>query len=427
MKNFERFMEHLTKLISYKTVKADPVGDAPFGEENKKCLNYFLDIAKNMGFKTINYDNYGGEIIFGEGKEIGIIGHLDVVPEGEGWNTPPYTLTKVGDDYFGRGTGDDKAPILMCLYALKELKDSGINPNVKFRLFVGCNEETGWEDYAYMKTKTTFPEYGFSPDGNFPLTYAEKGMYRLTFKLNPLKNFSEFSGGTVINAVCAKASCKATEQGINKQLLKKYNLTLDENMVITSIGKTAHSAHPELGENALNNLFEYILEMGEDVRALVDYLLNDKSSIRKLQNEQGNLTLSANLIESDNLGITIKADMRVPAPLSFEEIKRYLDSFGLNYHITEKHPPFMNEKDGWFANSLINAYIQVTGDKKATPKAMCGSSFARVFEKGYAFGADELYGLQAHMHEENERVNIKAILDGYEIYKRAIINLAKAL
>ncbi len=428
MKDFEQFIYHLSQLISYKTVKTDPVGDAPFGEQTKKCLHCFLDIAKDFGFKTINYDNYGGEVIFGSGREIGIIGHLDVVPEGEvGWNTDPYTLTKIGDDYFGRGTGDDKAPLLLCLYALKEIKDLGIVPNVKFRLIVGCNEETGWEDVKYIKTKTTFPEYGFSPDGNFPLTYAEKGMFRINITLPKMKNFSEFSGGTAVNAVCDKVSCKATEKGINHELLKKYNLTVDQNLVITSIGKTAHSSHPELGVNAMNNLFSYMLEMGEGVKNFVDNVIFDKSGIRTLQNEQGNLTLSPDLISSDDNGVSVVCDMRVPAPLTYEEIKPYLDSFGLILSVTEKHPPFMNEKDGWFATALIDAYKQITGETNARAITMCGSSYARVFEKGYAFGADLLYGFEAHMHEENEHVNERVLKDGYKIYFQALINFAKTL
>ena len=89
--------------------------------ENKKALHYFLNLAKNFGFETKNYDDYAGEIIFGEGEEIGIIGHLDVVPEGEGWNTPPYELTKIDGIYYGRGVSDDKGLTLMNLYALKAL------------------------------------------------------------------------------------------------------------------------------------------------------------------------------------------------------------------------------------------------------------------------------------------------------------------
>ena len=123
MKNFNEFILALEKLISFKSVKESSKKDMPFGEGVYGAYKYFMDLAKDFGFETINYDNYVGEIILGKGEEIGIIGHVDVVPEGAGWNTPPYTLTKVGNTYYGRGLADDKAPLLLCLFILKELKD----------------------------------------------------------------------------------------------------------------------------------------------------------------------------------------------------------------------------------------------------------------------------------------------------------------
>ena len=45
-----------------------------------------LKLGESLGFRTKNIDGYCGYIEFGEGKEmLGIIGHLDVVPEGDGW------------------------------------------------------------------------------------------------------------------------------------------------------------------------------------------------------------------------------------------------------------------------------------------------------------------------------------------------------
>ena len=154
MRDFSQYILDLEKLISYKTVYSKPEKNAPFGTEIANCFNFFLDLAKSFGFETINYDGYAGEIVFGEGKEVGIIGHLDVVPTGLGWETDPFPLTEKNGVYYGRGVSDDKAPLLSCLYALKELKNSGLKINKKFRLFVGCDEETGWRDIDYLKTKT---------------------------------------------------------------------------------------------------------------------------------------------------------------------------------------------------------------------------------------------------------------------------------
>ena len=421
MKNYQEFLEDLKTLISFKTVSAPAEENAPFGKENKRALEFFLSVAKEMGFETVNYDNYAGEVTFGNGEEIGIIGHLDVVPTGIGWETDPFTLTEKDGYLFGRGLMDDKAPTLLCLYALKELKDSGIKINKKFRLFAGCNEETGWQDFEYLKTKTTMPEYGISPDGNFPVGYAEKGITVVDFELPTLKRFHNLKGGTVINAVCDYAQVCADDDGINVDLIKKFGLTLN-GKVIESKGKAAHGSNPHLGKNALKPLFEYFLAMGEDVQKVLDYLFNDKAGVFNAITEQGGITFSPDLAKEENGKIIISCDCRIPAPLTKENLFKFFDKFGIKYSYIEKHEPMMVEKDGWFVSTLLNAYNTITG-KNEKPTTMGGCSFARCFKKGCAFGPD-FKTYETNIHDANERVKIDDLLTAYEIYKKAIFDLA---
>lgn len=424
MFDYPSFISELKNLISFKSVSASAQENAPFGLENKKALEYFLSLANSMGFETINYDNYAGEVVFGNpnGKEIGIIGHLDVVPAGDGWSFDPFTLTEKDGYLYGRGVTDDKGGTLMALFALKELKDSNTPVNVKFRLFAGCNEESGWKDIQYLNKKTTMPEYGFSPDGDFPLSYAEKGMYELIFTIPKLKNFSNISGGTVVNAVCDYASCIANDFGIDKALLKKHGLTLKNGNVIESFGKSAHGSSPKKGKNALFSLFNYFLDMGEDVKAVCDYIMRDKAKIFSLSNEQGSITFSPDLIKEENGKIIITADLRIPAPFTVETIKDKLDSFNIEYKTIERHPPVMVEKEGWFVSTLLSAYNSVTGES-AKPISLSGSTFARAFKYGCAFGL--LFpNSDANMHCADEKCKIEEIKKAYEIYKKAIFNLA---
>ncbi len=424
MRDYQSFILNLKRLISFQSVQGAPTINAPFGTENKKALDFFLDTAKKFGFETINYDNYAGEVVFGNpnGQEIGIIGHLDVVPVGDGWDFSPFTLTEKNGYLYGRGVSDDKAGTLLCLYALKELKESNAPVNVKFRLFAGCNEESGWKDVEYLKTKTTLPVYGFSPDGDFPLSYAEKGMYEVKFYIPKLKNFSSLKGGTVVNAVCDFASCVATEKGIDLQLIKKHGLTLKKGNVIESYGKSAHGSHPETGVNALKSLFNYFLDMGENVGAIVDFIMNDKSGIFTLTNEQGNITFSPDLLKEENGQVIITADMRIPAPFTIDTAKVKLNTFGIEYTTVERHPPVMVEKDGWFVNTLLSAYNSVT-NQKAQPVSLSGSTFARAFDKGCAFGL-VFPNSDASMHCANEKIKIDELITAYEIYKRSIFALA---
>lgn len=419
MRDFNYFIKDLASLICINTVKGEPTTNAPFGEGNKKALNYFLSLAKSFGFETINYDDYIGEVIFGEGEEFGIIGHLDVVPPGEGWDTPPFTLTEKDGAYYGRGTIDDKAPILICLYALKELKEEGLTPNKKFRLIVGTNEETGWQDVEYFNKVSTPPKHGFSPDGNFPLSYAEKGVVVVKFKLDKFNNFSQLKGGTVINAVCAKATVKANSE-IDKTLLNKYNLT-EKNGVIESVGKTAHGSSPNLGVNALKNLLLFLSDSGEGVDAVIKNLFDNDYILDGLTSEQGNTTLSPNIAYEDEENVYIECDCRFPYPIKFSDITEKLDSFNLKYTAKEKHPTQYVEKDGEMIKALLNAYNFVTGER-AVPISLGGSTFARVFSKGVSFGP-EFKDSNSGPHEANENIKKDEIIKCFEIYKKAIKNI----
>ena len=421
MRDFNQYISHLEKLISYKTVSSPAQDNAPFGKQIADCLNYFLGIAKSFGFKTINYDNYIGEVVFGEGEEIGIIGHLDVVPTGLGWDSDPFALTEKDGVLYGRGVSDDKAPLLSCLYALKELKDSGLKINKKFRLFAGCDEETGWQDIEYLASKTTIPEYGFSPDGNFPLSYAEKGITIARFSMPKLKNFTDIKGGTVINAVCDYAQARPLIK-VDENKLSSFGLSLNEEGLIVSKGKAAHGSTPHLGKNAIKPLLEYFLSEGEDVKGALDYLFYDKLKVGELKTEQGHLTFSPNLISEQNGEIIIECDCRVPAPLEEKDFLPLFKQFNLNVKTFEKHPTMMVEKDGEFVQTLLSAYNQVMGEN-AKPISMGGSTFARAFKKGCSFGP-AFKGQVDNIHDANEQVSKKHLLLAYQIYKKAIFDLA---
>jgi len=420
MQNFEAFLLDLEKLISYKTVESTPEKNAPFGLESANCLQFFLQRAKEMGFTTVNYDNYAGEVIFGDGEEIGVIGHLDVVPVGIGWNTDPFKLTLTDGALYGRGVVDNKTPLLICLYILNELKNSNLKINKKVRLIAGCNEESGWRDVEYMKSKTNFPELGFSPDGNFPVSYAEKGVLKLSFELPTFNDFYNLKGGVAVNAVCDLATVCVKERAIDLDLLSKYNLTIKDG-VITSVGKAAHGSAPQLGVNAFKPIFEYMLEKGEKVKDILDYLFYDKLGVFTMKNEQGNVTLSPDIIVNENGKSYIVCDCRIPAPFLESDVLEKVKLFNIPFKSHSSHPPFMIEKDNALVITLSNAYNEVTGEN-TTPASLGGSTFARAFNKGCAFGP-EFEGYEYRIHDANENLPLNHLERMYQIYKKAIFDI----
>lgn len=86
----EEMIACLQQVIRFPSERQEAKADAPFGEPVRDCLLYVLKQAEKLGMKTCNVDNYMGWAEIGEGPEmVAILGHLDVVPAGEGWDRDP--------------------------------------------------------------------------------------------------------------------------------------------------------------------------------------------------------------------------------------------------------------------------------------------------------------------------------------------------
>ena len=149
--NRQNIVNDIAALVNIKSVsQACDNPQAPYGEGCRKVLDKALQMCEQMGFATKNYDYYAGSAAYGSGeKEIALLGHLDVVPEGDGWSHDPYDMIEKDGYIYGRGVADDKGPTVLGLYALKCMKDFGIQPNYTFRLVMGCSEETGMSDMPH--------------------------------------------------------------------------------------------------------------------------------------------------------------------------------------------------------------------------------------------------------------------------------------
>ena len=86
--NRQNLLQDVATLINIKSVSvANDNPQAPYGEGCRKVLDKALQICEGMGFATKNYDYYAGSAVYGNAeKEIALLAHLDVVPEGDGWS-----------------------------------------------------------------------------------------------------------------------------------------------------------------------------------------------------------------------------------------------------------------------------------------------------------------------------------------------------
>ena len=110
---------------------------------------------------------------------------MDVVPAGSGWKTDPYKPEIIDGKLYARGSSDDKGPTMACYYGLKIIKDLCLPVSKRVRFVVGTDEESGWSDMDYYFKHVGLPEpdFGFSPDAEFPIINGEKETSLSTFIL----------------------------------------------------------------------------------------------------------------------------------------------------------------------------------------------------------------------------------------------------
>ena len=261
----EDYAAQLCRWVEVPSVKGEATPDAPFGKDVRRMLDMAMADAKAFGYETRDFDGYACDITLpGESEEaIAVLGHLDVVPAGDNWATPPFTATRVGDQIFARGTSDDKGPALAALYAMNAIKAAGIPLKKSIRLILGCDEESGWEDMAYYCAHTEMPEVGFSPDASFPIINTEKGMIHGFFtgklaedglqvkqlwtgeRVNVIPGESKalVAGG---QEVADKVAAYAEKTGL------PYTAEVTADGVwVTAEGIPGHSAYPEGRRNAI--------------------------------------------------------------------------------------------------------------------------------------------------------------------------------
>lgn len=413
-KIFDKTVNSISEIIRFNSAKSAPEEGMPFGKGAADCLEYFLKLARSFGFETVNYDNYAGEVIFGEGEDFAILAHLDVVPAGSGWAHDPFggEIDYANKRIWGRGAMDDKGPAVISLYCMKQLKDEGFAPKKRIRLIVGCNEESGWECIKYFNAHSTMPETGFSPDADFPVIYAEKGIMHVKFTFPASGDFSTLKGGNAANMVCDECVVKAPA---DEKKLKELNLTA-ENGLIVAHGKSAHGSTPEQGVNAIAPVLKYLGL--DDCR---EKLFVKQFGLTALKDETGPLTFSANVIRGGKGFITAVCDIRYPATASRETVLNAFKSE--KYEILSEQAPLFNDKQCALVQVLCGAYNEVTG-KHMQPVAIGGGTYARALKCGAAFGPEE-EGEENVIHQPNEYITFEKIEKCLKIYRLAIERLTK--
>lgn len=430
----EEMYEKLAELIRIPSVldTESACENAPYGKANREALDKTIEIGKELGFETRDYEGHAAVIGWGnEGREVGILSHVDVVPAGCGWNTDPFEPVIIDGKMFGRGTIDDKGPMIAALYAMKAVKESGLPVRNHVKHIVGCNEESGHKCVKYYLTKEKGPDLGFSPDANFAVIHGEKAILRFrvrkSFEETPNAGISilKIEGGTVANSV----------PNIAKVWIRNADGQVEEKIFH---GVSVHAEHPWDGDNAIHTMLAYLKDLDladENVKEYIgavyelmgDGCYGENMGIACEDRLSGKLSMNLGTMRMDEHEAVIELDIRCPLHSSPEMIKRTLilacEGRGLSVDQSHSAEALYVPKDSELVQSLLNVYNEMTGSNEI-PMVIGGGTYCRDVENFVSFGP--LFpGEPDFAHQANEYIDLENMLLSAKIYAQALYKLMK--
>lgn len=428
----EEMKEDIRRLVRIPSVSVLGEEAAPYGEACKQVLQEMESIGAKYGFQTENHENRCVSISFGSGAvEIGIWGHLDVVPAGGEWIYPPFEGRQAGDFLVGRGTQDNKGPAVAVLYALRYLKESGYAPGVRYRQILGSSEECGMEDAEYYLKHYPTPAYSFVSDCSFPVCHGEKGICTLVLRTFDVpREIQDIQGGTASNAVPERA--EAVLYGKR----------------ITGRGLAGHAAFPEGTQNAIGVLCRRLLEEKQIAggKAAVEFPAEigrdgygTAAGIHCSDELSGKLTCNLGKItKKTTKGVPfweLELDIRYPVTACWEEIyeklQQYAGRFGYEiFNVNHSTPSYVPETSD-FVRILTESFRQVLPEADSRPYIMGGGTYARKIPGAVGFGPGlkqdfaELKLPEGHgnCHSADEAQSVTALRTAVQIYAAAFQKL----
>ncbi len=447
--NRDNILRDITRLVAVPSVEGTPEPGKPYGPGPAAALDCALAIAAELGLDTHNDAGrigwaQTGPIADGQ-KYLATITHVDVVPAGNGWSADPFTVRLQDGWLLGRGVADDKGPGILCLYALKYLKESGAPLPYPVRALLGANEETGMADADYYAQNHPQPVFCFTPDAEFPVCNGEKGGFGGELVSPVLEGgvIVKFEGGVAHNAVPDRAVCVV--RAPQSSLRPADGVTLEpdpedpRNTVLCGWGKSGHAAMPAGTVNAIARIVDCLLQSGvctpaEDayLRVLATLHADTAGKALGIAADDGvfdPLTIIGGTVTMQGGRIRQSFDCRYPTNTDAEALTaamRAVCGTAAALENVESRVPFYIGTDHPAIQTLIRTYNEVTGEHKA-PFVMGGGTYARHFPLAVSFGPEHtdlpLPAFAGPMHGANEGANFEKLIEALKIYILALLRL----
>jgi succinyl-diaminopimelate desuccinylase len=452
--NHDAMVKSLVDLLRIRSVKGEGTEGMPFGEGPNEALEFVLHLASSMGFCVRNLNGYAGHVEFGDSEEyIAVLSHLDVVPAvSSDWTSDPFQAEIRNGYVYARGAIDDKGPALSTLWALYALKESSYVPRKKIRLIFGVDEESDWSCVDYYFRHEPMPVGGFTPDADFPLIYAEKGVATLRLR-TPAELDSmtpcviRLECGQRVNMVPDAAYCvidchsetaaREWEQRLQKES-KSRQLDVDVSVHGSCIqlvvhGHSAHASTPDVGVNAIAGLAGLIVSAPISNSWMWRMIAAQDTRGKGLGMDceddiTGPLTSNLGLATLDENTYAFSFNVRYPIHLDSNELIARCRSYVADkweVDLVSNLDPHYVPTDSTIVQTLMQVYHQSTGENRE-PLVTGGATYARAIPNAVAFGP--LFpGHLDLAHQQDECWSLQDFFKCAQIYAHAMMELSNNL
>lgn len=452
-KKIEEYTQNLIndtiKLVNINSENSTSLPGAPFGEGPCRMLDTVLEMGKNAGFATNDYNVGVISLAMNSGSaDLGIWAHGDVVPAGEGWDFEPYNATVYKNEFIiGRGSADNKGQLAAIFNLFKIFKELNINLNYNPALFVGSNEETGMKDMVGLDNNPdakgfinvcTPPRLSLVPDGGFPIGYGAKGMGKVFIKSKtPFSNF-------ILTAGQADAPGKAEavfDTSNFPENLPDCEILKTDKTIITSFSEPRHASSPDPNGNMITQISNALIKSGcvnkNDLSVLTflrDISLDiygEKLGIYYNSDSMGKTVVSTRSITCQDGCPELEIRLRYPIETPFEQLIEKLsavcDKKGFTVRGENGHSPYVQDKNSEVCKTLC----QIANDLNETDAKpyVNGATYAHYLPNAYIFGMssnsapDDFKAGRGGAHGIDESVSIPRLKRAMKIYARALLAL----
>ncbi|HEY8131157.1 MAG TPA: Sapep family Mn(2+)-dependent dipeptidase [Thermoanaerobaculia bacterium] len=458
----KRLVPLLTEVLQFPTVAGD--------DEAFKAQRAWLEkTAHELGLVFRDVGKISEVELPGPKPVLGLVVHGDVQPvDADAWSFPPFS-GRISNGYvLGRGSADDKGPLVQALLAMAALKNSGIRRTHTIRLLVGSNEESESTDITEYLKDHAGPDYSLVIDSSFPVVVGEKAWNSLTVTTPLIER--QATRPYIVTNLTAGLSPSIVPDNAEIDLrwnsgaadwqplidsLTSFRLPEGTRLVTKADGDAlrivayGHSAHSgmnlEGGRNALVALaraMEGKLPAGgaDDLLAFArragSDLYGGGLGITDSDPLWGHYAVNVAMIkpdQSDPKKSTLTINIRRIPPRTGPQLKQYLQTLVADFNAQRGaalvaggfygDEPLVFDPKAKIVRRLLRDYAAATGEKNPQPAISGGGTYAKRLPNSIAFGMwfpDKPYP----GHDVDEKIPIADLERGERVLIRTLVDIA---